>query len=211
VLYAPTFRDKEPTKLFPFSEFEDFGREQEGVTAQREEAMCQNKNISDSQEKLISWLEQEQIFLCIRMHLYDQTGYEWLKKLDVPGSRIRFLNEDRQGDIMEILNVFDLLVTDYSSIYIDYLLTGKPIVFLPYDQEKYLQERGMNFPYEKVTPGPKPKSLQEFLNSIHDLLYNHDGYVRQRADINDFFNTVQSPCCENICNYVRKIAAIEYK
>lgn len=180
VLYAPTFRDNAPTRIFPFSDF-DIDRLQE-------------------------WLEIQDIFLCIRLHLYDQTAYRWLKDLDHPGSRIRLLNEDRVPEIMEILNVFDLLITDYSSIYIDYLLTGRPIVFLPYDKEAYLKERGMNFDYDEATPGPKPKTFQEFLNSIQDMLYNYDGYVRQRAQINAFFNEVQKPCCADICNYVRELA-----
>lgn len=35
-------------------------------------------------------------------------------------SRVLWLNEDRAEDVMEILNAFDLLITDYSSIYIDF-------------------------------------------------------------------------------------------
>ena len=61
-----------------------------------------------------------------------------------------------------VLGIFDLLVTDYSSIYIDYLLTEKPIVFLPYDKEQYLEGRGMNFGYDEVTPGPKPETMRSF-------------------------------------------------
>lgn len=179
VLYAPTFRDHEPTQLFPFQDMD--------------------------RERLCQWLEEKKIFLCIRLHLYDQTGYQWLRELDCPGSRIRFLNEDRVVDIMEVLKEFDLLITDYSSIYMDYLLTGKPVLFLPYDQEAYLKERGMNFPYEQVTPGPKPKTFQEFLNSMEDLLYNHDGYVRQRESVNDFLNKIQKPCCADICKHTREL------
>lgn len=179
VLYAPTFRDHEPTQLFPFQDMD-------------RECLCQ-------------WLEEKKIFLCIRLHLYDQTGYQWIQELDRTGSRIRFLNEDRTVDIMEALKEFDLLITDYSSIYMDYLLTGKPILFLPYDQEAYLKERGMNFPYDQVTPGPKPKTFQEFLNSMEDLLYNHDGYVRQRESVNNFLNEIQRPCCADICKYTREL------
>ena len=179
VLYAPTFRDHEPTQLFPFQDMD--------------------------RDRLCRYLEEKKIFLCIRLHLYDQTGYQWLQKMDRAESRIRFLNEDRVADIMEVLREFDLLITDYSSIYMDYLLTGKPILFLPYDQEEYLKDRGMNFPYNQVTPGPKPKTFQEFLNSMEDLLYNHDGYVRQRELANDFFNEIQCPCCADICKYTREL------
>lgn len=179
VLYAPTFRDHEPTQLFPFQDMD--------------------------RERLCQWLEEKKIFLCIRLHLYDQTGYQWIQELDRTGSRIRFLNEDRTVDIMEALKEFDLLITDYSSIYMDYLLTGKPVLFLPYDQEAYLKERGMNFHYDQVTPGPKPKTFQEFLNSMEDLLYNHDGYVRQRESVNNFLNEIQRPCCADICKYTREL------
>ena len=179
ILYAPTFREHAPTKLFPFKEFE--------------------------LNELLSFLEENRIFLCIRMHLYDTTGYEWLKKLDGSGSRIRFLNEDRASDIMEILNVFDLLITDYSSIYIDYLITEKPVLFLPYDREKYLKDRGLNFDYDRVTPGPKPKTFSQFLNSVYDLLYAYDSYEQMRTETNQFFNEIKTPCCGNICDSVRKI------
>lgn len=185
ILYAPTFRDHEPTKLFPFPEFE--GNQMEGI------------------HSLLDFLEEQKILLCIRLHLYDQSAYDWLKKMDVSGSRIRFLNEDRADDIMEVLNIFDMLITDYSSIYIDYLLTGKPVMFLPYDREEYLKERGMNFDYDQVTPGPKPKTLKEFLNSVYELLYNHNSYGQQRADVNRFFNEIQEPCCEKICEKVKSL------
>ncbi len=184
LLYAPTFRDRVQTRLFPFPEFE--------------------KDLEKAVSRLENWLEKEQIMLFIRLHLYDRSSYDWLTNRDREGSRIRFLNEDRLEDIMEILNVFDLLITDYSSIYIDYLLTGKPMVFLPYDQETYLKERGLNFPYDQVTPGPKPKSFSEFLNSIQDLLYNSCSYAQQRKEMTDFFHEIQEPCCEKLCDAVKK-------
>ena len=50
---------------------------------------------------------------------------------------------------MDIADIFDILITDYSSIYIDYLLLDRPLIFLPYDKEQYLKGRGMNFEYDK--------------------------------------------------------------
>lgn len=164
LLYAPTFRDHGETKVFPFPEFEGAGREA-------------------ALKRLQEFLEKHQSMLCIRMHLYEKEGYEWLRVLDHPGSRIRFLNEDRVKDIMEVLAMFDLLITDYSSIYIDYLLLERPMLFLPYDREDYLKTRGFNFDYDEVTPGPKPKSYAEFLNSIEGLLYNEMNYVENRKKI----------------------------
>lgn len=184
LLYAPTFRDDGETRLFPFEEFH-------------------GENRGRAVEQLQNFLEKNQCIMCIRMHLYEKEGYDWLKALDRPGSRIRFLNEDRIEDIMEVLAMFDLLITDYSSIYIDYLLLERPILFLPYDREAYLKTRGFNFDYDEVTPGPKPKSYAEFLNSIEGLLYNEMNYVENRKKIERKFNKIQKPCSEDICRMVK--------
>ena len=184
LLYAPTFRDDGETRLFPFEEFH-------------------GENRGRAVEQLQNFLEKNQCIMCIRMHLYEKEGHEWLKALDRPGSRIRFLNEDRIEDIMEVLVMFDLLITDYSSIYIDYLLLERPILFLPYDREAYLKTRGFNFDYDEVTPGPKPKSYAEFLNSIEGLLYNEMNYVENRKKIERKFNKIQKPCSEDICRMVK--------
>lgn len=188
ILYAPTFRDHGETRLFPFSEF-----------------AVGNPSRNVYIEQMQQWLLQNNICIYIRMHLYDCTENEWIRDMDVPGSPIRLLNEDRVEDIMEVLNQFDLLITDYSSIYIDYLLTGNPIIFLPYDREEYLADRGLNFPYDEVTPGPKPETLQELLNSVENLLYNTDDYAQQREELNQYFNEIQSPCCEKICQHVMRL------
>lgn len=52
-----------------------------------------------------------------------------------------------------------MLVTDYSSIYFDYLLLDKPIIFFNYDLEEYLNNsRDMYFNYDEFTPGRKYKT-----------------------------------------------------
>ena len=50
----------------------------------------------------------------------------------------------------------DILMTDYSSIYFDFLLwESTNSYFFPYDLEYYRDEdRGLIFDYEEFTPGP---------------------------------------------------------
>src|SRR5699024_10035846 len=84
-------------------------------------------------KQLDNFLEENQLLIFIRCHQSDINNIE--KNF---GNRVKFINEDKIEDIMDIINIFDLLITDYSSIYIDYLLTNNPILFLPYDKEEYL-------------------------------------------------------------------------
>jgi CDP-glycerol glycerophosphotransferase (TagB/SpsB family) len=55
----------------------------------------------------------------------------------------------------------DVLVTDYSSVYFDYLAVDRPIVFFPYDRSSYTERRGFYFAYESVTPGPVATDTDE--------------------------------------------------
>lgn len=148
-------------------------------------------------KKLEEFLERQQIVLFIRSHIYEE-----LKAGIGDGGRIREMNGDKVEDVTEMLGIFDLLITDYSSIYIDYLLTEKPMIFLPYDKEEYLSQRGMNFEYDEVTPGPKPESMEAFMGNIEELLGGKDSYRAERKRVNHFFNQIQSPCSEELCNHV---------
>ena len=149
------------------------------------------------QKQLEAFLEEKNMLLFIRTHVAEQgSAAPYL------GKRIRFLGNEQAEDVTGILNIFDCLITDYSSIYIDYLLTDKPMIFLPYDRQQYLDGRGMNFDYDDVTPGPKPETFNDFLNSLSP---KEDFWKSERTRVNRLFNEIQHPCAADICNKVLKM------
>jgi CDP-glycerol glycerophosphotransferase len=63
--------------------------------------------------------------------------------------------DERGVSLYEALAAVDGLVTDVSSVWIDYLLTGKPLIFAFPDLDEYRTSRGLNLePYEDWVPGP---------------------------------------------------------
>ena len=71
------------------------------------------------------------------------------------------------ADVYTFLSEVDILITDYSSIYFDYLLWERPIIFFPYDLEYYRDEdRGLIFEYDEYTPGPKIFNAKELENVL---------------------------------------------
>lgn len=149
------------------------------------------------QKQLEAFLDEKNMLLFIRTHVAEQgSAAPYL------GKRIRFLGNKQAEDVTGILNIFDCLITDYSSIYIDYLLTDKPMIFLPYDRQQYLDGRGMNFDYDDVTPGPKPETFNDFLDALSP---KEDFWKSERTRVNRLFNEIQHPCAADICNKVLKM------
>ena len=71
-------------------------------------------------------------------------------------------------DTNEILSVTDVLISDYSSIFYDFMLTGKPILFYVPDAENFEDYRGLYFGFDKL-PGPAvstPEKLGELLKDL---------------------------------------------
>lgn len=152
-----------------------------------------------NREQLEDYLKQRNWHICLRTHLEEQGSS---KEYESP--HVHFLNNDVVEDVALWLNGFDLLITDYSSIYLDYLLLNRPMIFLAYDKEEYLHKRGMNFPYDEVTPGEKPRTWEAFLDALERGLNGADMWVDRRAGCNEFFNDIAAPCCERIVEEVER-------
>ncbi len=149
------------------------------------------------QKKLEEFLEQEQAIVLLRLHIKEAGAAD-----SYLTNRIRRFDSGEISDVTGILGIFDLLITDYSSIYVDYLLTEKPLLFLPYDKEQYVCGRGMNFEYEEVTPGPKPETMETFMEEIHGFFSGRDTWKEQREQVKQMFNEIKEPCSAQICAHV---------
>ncbi len=102
-------------------------------------------------QKFRKFLKENEILFCTKLHPKSKLRKEFDA---ISGNNILVIDADT--DPYVFLEVADVLVTDYSSIYFDFLLTGRPIVFFNYDLNEYLRDsREMYFDYEAFTPGQK--------------------------------------------------------
>jgi CDP-glycerol glycerophosphotransferase len=67
--------------------------------------------------------------------------------------RIQTISHAEQPDLYNLFSVSDILVTDYSSAFIDWLILDKPVIFTPYDLEEYeRKKRIVGKKYQKLVP-----------------------------------------------------------
>lgn len=90
-------------------------------------------------------------------------------------------------DAYPLMSLADCLLTDYSSVAYDFLLTGRPQVFFPYDLEKYLaQDRGMFYPFEEMAPGPHVVKQNQLFMTLHSILnQGKDEHVEVRKALTE--------------------------
>lgn len=72
-------------------------------------------------------------------------------------------------DITELYLAADVLITDYSSVMFDFAVTGKPMIFLTPDIEKYVADRGFYFDFVTEAPGPICHTTAEVFQALENI------------------------------------------
>ncbi|MGN6272133.1 MAG: CDP-glycerol glycerophosphotransferase family protein [Protaetiibacter sp.] len=85
-------------------------------------------------------------------------------------------------NVADLLEVADVLVTDYSSVMFDFSATGRPVVFFTPDLAHYSSDlRGFYFDLLAEAPGPVVRTREELLDAILDAEVARARYRQQAA------------------------------
>lgn len=151
-------------------------------------------------ESLNEFAAKNKIIFIIKMH------YKNAYLLNLP-LYDHIFEYDRSSDIYPLLLITDMLITDYSSIYFDYLLLDRPIIFYPYDFEEYKKnERGFLVDYENVTPGPVCYTQDQLEENVYrNIIKGEDGYSSQRNKLrNQFFKYIDGKSSERLWSAIKE-------
>jgi CDP-glycerol glycerophosphotransferase (TagB/SpsB family) len=113
-------------------------------------------------------------------------------------SHITFITDEHLFKVSCQLNTLvgsaDLLITDYSSVYIDYLLLDRPIIFTMDDFDKYRRDRHFVFDDpKKYMPGEHVTSVDRLIDAIkHILVERKDNYAIQRNTVKEAFHQYEN-------------------
>jgi len=104
---------------------------------------------------------------------------------------------DAIDDLYETLYQFDALITDYSGIYFDFLLTGKPIFILATDLKEYSSfDREIYYPLSSLSPQPLCLNMSDLKRQIQDFVilgsYDYDRYKALQTRFHEFIDANSS-------------------
>ncbi|WP_163144142.1 CDP-glycerol glycerophosphotransferase family protein [Bacillus sp. 22-7] len=143
-------------------------------------------------EEFKDFLRINKLELIVKLHPAEEVLLlNDIKKFDYINFITDRVLEENNLDLYEILGGGDLLITDYSSVYFDFLLLDKPIIFTPTDLAVYKQKRGLIFEYEKVTPGPKVLSQKDLQMEIINSLQKREYYKIERDRLKELIHFYQ--------------------
>lgn len=162
---------------------------------------------TDNYVTLNNHLKEKNIVLLIKLHPVEDIDESSLIKMSnlYIYSHNQFVKEGY--DLYETLSFADALISDYSSIFLDYLLLNRPVAFVIEDIEEYRNSRGfvMNNPLDFM-PGDKIQTQNEFFNFINDIANGIDKYKDERKRVNDIVNYYKDA---NNCKRALDIAGIK--
>lgn len=129
--------------------------------------------------RLDAWLDAQGARLVVKVHPRDAADF---------GGDFRAIRVLLPGDLeaagttlYPALAAFDALITDMSSIWLDFLLLDRPMVFAFPDLQEYRDGRGLNLePYEQWVPGPFAVNMDETLAALSDVVAGRDPMAGER-------------------------------
>ena len=163
------------------------------------------KNKEDLSE-LNSIAKANKILLIIKRHPYQKAYMDESLIL----SNIMFIDntdlEEWNIALYSFLSCSDALISDYSSVAVDYLLLDRPVAYTLGDYDQYKQSRGFVFENSKdYMPGYHLYGMDDLKRFIQDIAKGKDCHKPERIKM---IHQMQNPCdnyCKRIWETVQKM------
>ena len=142
---------------------------------------------------------EHNVVLLVKLHPFQ-------KEYDIPFSKFEYIKEidnsvfERTNIPMyKFIGMTDALISDYSSVAVDYLIVNHPMAFTLDDFEEYRSQRGFVFDDPRVyMPGHHLYSFQDLKGFITDVAVGKDDYQRKREQMYGEAICYSDNYCKNI-------------
>ena len=177
IIYMPTHRINE-RKGVPFNAFDDFG--------------------FDS-VRFFDILEKENYVFFNKGHFYDRNA-----DIRIENERFVNVNDSMYDDLYAFIKDMDILITDFSSVYFDFILLERPVILAPFDFDEYVsKERPLQFDYNEQE-GVQVHNWTE----LFDVLENRSYYNSSKENVAKFHKHQDGNSCQRITEHLLKVLGL---
>ena len=155
------------------------------------------------EKKLDKFLKDNNYLLCVKRHPGEEMQFEDYNSDNIINIKESALTNNNLS-VNEIINAFDLLITDYSSLGTEFIFLEKPVLYTIDDIDEYNDERGIvfsNFDFWAI--GPQCKNIESLILETGKLLKNKKYYAEERKNAKElYFGNLQDGGCKQICDFL---------
>lgn len=139
----------------------------------------------------------------IKLH-YVQREQILLSNDEINQYHIHLVSDEGSSDINLLLPHIDILITDYSSVFYDFLLLDRPVIFTPFDIDQYTSiDREFYEDYDSATPGPKCRDWEDVVMELDNIFNGNDIYKQSRKEKLHIYYTYIDTCnCKRIVSEI---------
>lgn len=139
----------------------------------------------------------DEYILALRLHPKIKDFY----KVDI-SAKGQYIDCSDYPSEQELMLISDILITDYSSIMIEFAMLNKPVVFFTYDFDSYMaNERGFYFDFKSTVPGPVVEDSNQLINTIKNKDFNED---RLSKFVKTQFDEIDGKSSERVVDFLLK-------
>ena len=133
-------------------------------------------------EQLNLFLKENNMFLLLREHAVSKVDLNL--KNDIFDTNVINFSHEKFPDLEEFISLVDVIITDYSGIYLEHLLNKKSLAFALFDLDEYENKRGLVLPKEVLFPGYIFKSQKDFIYYLKNRSTIDVSYIHKRKYLN---------------------------
>ncbi len=153
-----------------------------------------------NEKELIDYLETNNYLLCIKYHPSEELQFN-----QEDSKYIKYINQDMlqkyNFDTNMILNAADIMISDYSSLGLLFLILDKPVLYFSSDVNDFSNSRGILFnDFNFWTNSDTIETIDEFKEKVsRELNTANIESIRKRKKL--FFSNLNDGGCSNIVDY----------
>lgn len=151
---------------------------------------------------LIEYLKNNNYLLCIKKHPSEE-----LELNQIENENVKIITDEilikHDINLNQILNASDIMITDYSSLGVEYTFLNKPIIYCITDVEQYSKNRGITFDnFEFWSPGYKVNNIELLIKAIDDNFENNKNNIIIEQKKKLWFGDLTDGGCDKICDFL---------
>jgi len=158
--------------------------------------------------KLCEFCKKNDLTLILRLHPLTKIKRKKLKKIIEEYENVYWIDASEEPDTMKLLAASDILITDWSSIYTDYFLTKRPIIYLEVNAKYFTEERGKPEIPPEFRAGEVARNNEEFCKALDIVLRVGNRFVKEQERLLKLIHgDVDGKARERVTEVIKKLLA----